>query len=67
MCAAKALVQHLCERLNDQENLNVFIPGVSIYYKHKFCVQEVLMHICLPAFLLNALFASIKRYIPLKI
>ncbi len=28
MCAAKALVQHLCERFNDPDNLHVFILSV---------------------------------------
>jgi hypothetical protein len=30
--AAKALVQHLCECLNDPANVHIFIPGVSIHY-----------------------------------
>jgi len=56
MYAAKALVQHLCERIHDPENVHVFIPGFSIRYRRKFCVQEVLMNIYLPSFHLNALF-----------
>jgi hypothetical protein len=27
-CAAKALVQHLCERFHDPDNLYVFVPDV---------------------------------------
>jgi rare lipoprotein A len=56
ICAAKALVQLLCERFHDPDNVHVFIPGVSIHYRHKFCVQEVLMHMCLPPFYLNTFF-----------
>ena len=61
-CAAKAIVQHLCERFHDPENEQVFIPSVSILYKRKFCVQEVLMHMCLPSFPINALFGLIIIY-----
>ena len=56
ICAAKALVQYLCKRFHDPENVHIFIPGVSILDRHKFCVQEVLMHVCLLSFLRNALF-----------
>jgi len=28
ICAAKALVQHLCERFHDPDNVHIFIPGV---------------------------------------
>jgi hypothetical protein len=51
ICAAKALVQLLCERFHDPENVHVFIPGVSILSRRNFCVQEVLMHMCLPSFI----------------
>jgi len=52
ICAAKALVQHLCDRFHDPENVQVFISGDLILSRRKFCVQEVLLHICLasPAF-----------------
>ena len=33
-----------------------FIPGVSILSRRTFCVQEVLMYMCLLSFHLNALF-----------
>jgi hypothetical protein len=56
ICAAKALVQHLCKRFHNPENVHIFIPGVSILYRHKFCVQEVLMHVCLPSSFPNAFF-----------
>jgi len=54
ICAAKALMQHLCERFHDMDNAHVFIPGVSIHSRHKSCVQEVLMHMCPPFFHLTA-------------
>jgi len=47
--AAKALEQHLCERFNDPDTLHVYIPNIKKPYRLKFCIQEVLMHICLPA------------------
>jgi len=30
--------------------------ALNILYRSKFCVQEVLMHMCLPSFYLNAFF-----------
>jgi hypothetical protein len=63
ICAAKALVQHLCKRFHNPENVHIFIPGVSIRYRHKFCVQEVLMHVCLPSFHPNALLGLIIKNI----
>jgi hypothetical protein len=54
--AAKALVQHLCKRFNDPENGHIFIPDVSILSRRIFCVQEVLLYMCLLYFNLNALF-----------
>jgi hypothetical protein len=59
MYSAKALVQLLCERFHDPENGHIFIPGVSILSRRKFCVQEVLMHMCLLSFHRNALFGLI--------
>jgi hypothetical protein len=56
--AAKALVQHLCECFNDPDKLHVFILSVQIPYRRKFCIQEVLMHICLPCFYPHAVFGS---------
>ena len=53
ICAAKALVQHLCERFNDPDNVHIFIPSVEILYRLKFCIQEVLMYMCLPSFYPN--------------
>ena len=50
ICAAKALVQLLCEPFHDPDNAHILIPGVSILSRHKFCVQEVLMYVCLPSF-----------------
>jgi hypothetical protein len=50
ICAAKALVQLLCERFNDLFSLCVLILTAWISCGQKFCVQEVLMHICLPMF-----------------
>jgi len=61
ICAAKALVQHLCERFYDPENVHIFIPGFSIHSRRKFCVQEVLMHMCLLSFHLNALFGLMGK------
>jgi len=58
ICATKALVQLLCERFHDPETVHIFIPGVSILSRRKFCVQEVLMHMCLLSFHRNALFGS---------
>ena len=52
-------MQHLCRRFHDTENVHVFIPGVSIRFIRNFCVQEVLMHICLPSLHPNALFGFI--------
>jgi hypothetical protein len=49
--AVKALEQHLCERFNDPDNVHVFIPSVEILCRLKFCIQEVLMYICLPSLL----------------
>jgi hypothetical protein len=60
ICAAKALVQLLCGRFHNSENVHVFIPGVSILSRRKFCVQEVLMHMCLLPFYPNAFFGLIK-------
>jgi hypothetical protein len=65
-CAAKAIVQHLCERFHDPGNVHIFIPGVSILSRRKSCVQEVLMHICLLSFHLNALFGLIYKNIEIK-
>jgi len=39
--------------------VHVLIPGVSIRFRRNFCVQEVLMHICLPSLHPNALFGFI--------
>jgi hypothetical protein len=49
ICAAKALVQHLCERLNDSDDVQVDILSGQMLYSRKFCIQEVLMHMCLPS------------------
>ena len=57
ICAAKTSRHSpglLCKRFHDPENVHVFIPGVSILSRRKFCIQEVLMHICLPASYPNA-------------
>jgi len=62
MYAAKALVQHLCERFHDPENGHIFIPGFSIDSRRKFCVQEVLMHMCLLSFHRNALFGLMYKH-----
>jgi hypothetical protein len=62
ICAAKAVVQHLCERFHDPDNVHIFIPGVSILSRRKFCVQEVLMHMCLPPFYPYAFFALSNDY-----
>ena len=48
--ATIALVQLLCGRFHDRENVHIFIPGFTIHYRLKFCVKEVLMHRCLPPF-----------------
>jgi hypothetical protein len=64
ICAAKAS-RHvpglLCERFHDPDNVHIFIPGVSILYRRKFCVQEVLMHMCLPLFYPNVFFGLIEE------
>jgi len=60
ICAAKALVQLLGERFQDPDNVHIFIPGFSILSRRKFCVQEVLMHRCLPPFYPNAFFELIN-------
>jgi hypothetical protein len=63
ICAAKASRHapgHLCERFHDPENIHIFIPGFSIRYRRKFCVQEVLMHMCLPPFYPNAFFGLME-------
>jgi hypothetical protein len=59
--AEKALVQHLCERFHDPDNVHIFILSVSILCRRKFCVQEVLMHMCLPPFYPNAFFGLIDQ------
>ena len=59
ICPAKAsrrLPGHICECFHAPENVHIFIPGVSILSRRKFCVQEVLLHMCLLSFHLNALF-----------
>ena len=53
ICAAKALVQLLCRRFHDPVNVQVHIHCVEIPSRRKFCVQEVLMHMCLPPFYLT--------------
>jgi hypothetical protein len=54
---AKALVQHLCKRFNDPDNVHVFIlSGCEKRYRRKFCIQEVLLNISLPSFHPNAFF-----------
>lgn len=45
-----------CERCHVPDNVHIFIPGFSIHYRHKFCIQEVLLHRCLPPFYPNAFF-----------
>jgi hypothetical protein len=57
--AAKALVQHLCERFHDLDNVHIFTPGFPIHNRRKFCIQEVLLHRCLPPFYPNAFFGFI--------
>jgi hypothetical protein len=59
--AAKALVQLLRERFHDPETVHIFIPGVLILYRRKFCVQEVLMHICL----LSTFRVNMGSYVPM--
>jgi hypothetical protein len=63
ICAAKAS-RHapglLCRRFHDPKNVHVFIPGISILFRRTFCVQEVLMHMCLPSFYPNAFFGLME-------
>jgi len=54
--ASRHVPGHLCERFHDPNNGHFFIPGVPILSRGKFCVQEVLLHICLLPSHLNALF-----------
>jgi hypothetical protein len=59
MCAAKAsrhVPGHLCGRLHDPDNVQVYILSVEILYRRKSCVQEVLLHMCLPSFSSNCTF-----------
>jgi len=54
--AAKALEQLLCERCNDSANVHVFIHIIKKPYRPKSCIQEVLLHMCLPFFYPSAFF-----------
>jgi len=66
ICAEKALVQFLCERFHDPGNVQVFILSISVLTRHKFCIQKVLLHICLPSFPLN-IFSRLNGLVFLQI
>ena len=59
-------VQFLCERFHNPGNVQVFILSISVLTRHKFCIQEVLLHICLPSFPLN-IFSRLNGLVFLQI